>query len=111
MYRSVYESNREVFRAWGYRTDDCEFVSLGDKAAFLTATKVYSEPFAHTAKKHAYGELDTDCVNADCVEVANGLMKIGCNPAILNLASRYHACGAMIPGLVRRRNLFAAFPP
>lgn len=98
MYRSVYESNREVFRAWGYRTDDCEFVSLGDKAAFLAATKVYSEPFAHTAKKHAYGELETDCVNADCVEVANGLMKIGCNPAILNLASRYHACGGYDSG-------------
>ena len=98
VYRVVYEKNREVFRAWGYRTEDDEFVSLGDKAAFLAATKVYGEPFAHGARKHAYGELETDCVNADCVEVANGLLKTGYNPAILNLASRHHACGGYDSG-------------
>ena len=98
VYRAVYEKNREVFRAWGYRTEDGEFVSLGDKAAFLAATKVYGEPFAHGARKHAYGELETDCVNADCVEVANDLLKIGYNPAILNLASRHHACGGYDSG-------------
>jgi uncharacterized protein (TIGR02452 family) len=98
MYRAVYENNREVFRAWGCRTDNGEFISLGDKAAFLAATKVYSEPFAHAARKDAYGELETDCVNADCVEVAKGLIDGGYNPAILNLASRYHACGGYDSG-------------
>ena len=98
VYRAVYEKNREVFRAWGYRTEGGDFVSLGDKAAFLAATKVYSKPFVHGARKNAYGELETDCVNADCVEVANGLLRIGCNPAILNLASRHHACGGYDSG-------------
>ena len=98
VYRAVYENNLEVFRSWSYRTDEGEFVSLGDKAAFLAATKVYSEPFAHGAGKNAYGELETDCVNADCVEAANGLLQIGYNPAILNLASRHHACGGYDSG-------------
>lgn len=97
-YRAVYDQNREVFRAWGYMTEEGEFISLGDKAAFLSATKVYGEPFAHGAKKNAYGKLETDCINADCVEVAKGLLKIGYNPAILNLASRHHACGGYDSG-------------
>ena len=97
-YRAVYDQNREVFRAWGYMTEEGEFISLGDKAAFLAATKVYGEPFAHGAKKNAYGKLETDCINADCVEVAKGLLKIGYNPAILNLASRHHACGGYDSG-------------
>ena len=53
MYRAVYENNREVFRAWGCRTDNGEFISFGDKAAFLAATKVYSEPFAIAARKYS----------------------------------------------------------
>ena len=97
-YREVYENNRKVFHDWGYRTENGEFISLGDKVAFLAATKVYGEHFAHGARKHAYGELETDCVNADCVEVANDLLKIGYNPAILNLASRHHACGGYDSG-------------
>lgn len=96
--RAVYEKNRKVFHDWGYRTKDGAFVGLGDKAAFLAATKVYSDPFVHGARKNAYGDLETDCVNADCVEVAKGLVKIGYNPAILNLASRHHACGGYDSG-------------
>ena len=39
-YREVYKNNRKVFHDWGYRMEDGEFVSLGDRAAFLAATKV-----------------------------------------------------------------------
>lgn len=98
VYRAVYENNREVFREWGYRAEDGEFVSLGDRAALLASTKVYSEPFVHGARRNAHGELETDCVNADCVEVAKGLIDCGINPAILNLASRHHACGGYDSG-------------
>lgn len=73
-------------------------VSLGDKAAFLAATKVYDRPFAHHARKVVDGATETDCVNADCAEVAKGLIDIGLNPAILNLASRHHACGGYDSG-------------
>lgn len=98
VYRSVYDSNREVFRTWGYRTDDGTIVSLGDKAAFLSATKVYGNAIKiadSTDKRYA---TETDCVNADCAEVAKGLIDCGLNPAILNLASRHHACGGYDSG-------------
>ena len=98
VYRSVYENNREVFRAWGYRTDNGEFVSLGDKAAFLAATKVYDRPFDIDRGLGKRFETETDCVNADCVDVAKCLIDEGCNPAILNLASRHHACGGYDSG-------------
>lgn len=98
VYRSVYEKNREVFREWGYRTEDGEFVSLGDKAAFLAATKVYDKPFSHGARKYASDEFETDCINADCADVEKKLIDVGYNPAILNLASRHHACGGYDSG-------------
>lgn len=98
VYRSVYESNREVFRAWGYRTDGGGFVSLGDKAAFLAATKVYDKPLDIGNNIGKRFVTETDCVNADCAEVAKGLIDCGLNPAILNLASRHHACGGYDSG-------------
>ena len=97
-YRAVYEKNRDVFRAWGYRTEDGGFVSLGDKEAFLAATKVYDKPFSHGARKYASDEFETDCVNADCADVAKKLIDGGYNPAVLNLASRHHACGGYDSG-------------
>ena len=98
VYRAVYEKNRDVFRAWGYRTADGEDVSLGDKAAFLAATKVYDKPLPQTAEVNVRFDGETDCVNADCAEVAKGLIDIGCKPALLNLASRHHACGGYDSG-------------
>ena len=99
VYRAVYENNRDVFRVWGYRTVDGEFVSLGDKAAFLSGTKVYDKPFEHHAESQAGQCLPfTDCVNADCADVAEGMIRCGLNPAVLNLASRYHACGGYDSG-------------
>ena len=97
-YRAVYKNNRKVFHDWGYRTDGGGFVSLGDKAAFLAGTKVYSGPFALGAGKKPSDEFETDCVNADCADVAKGLIDGGYNPAVLNLASRYHACGGYDSG-------------
>ena len=97
-YKAVYERNRDVFRKWDYTTDDGLVVSLGDKAGFLAGTKVYDKPFAHCARKTSAKAMVTDCVNADCADVAKGLLDSGYNPAILNLASRYHACGGYDSG-------------
>lgn len=44
LYRRTYEENRGVFREWGYTTAEGKTVSLGDKEAFLAATKVYDRP-------------------------------------------------------------------
>lgn len=98
VYRAVYDSNREVFRTWGYQTNDGERISLGDKAAFLAATKVYDKPLDIGNNIGKRFVTETDCVNADCAEVAKGLIDCGLNPAILNLASRHHACGGYDSG-------------
>ena len=96
--RAVYEKNREVFHDWGYRTEDGGFVSLGDKASFLAATKMYDKQLPPAAETDFRFECETGCVNADCAEMAKGLIDMGCNPAILNLASRHHACGGYDSG-------------
>ncbi len=98
LYRKTYEENRVVFREWGYATAEGKTVRLGDKEAFLAATKVYDRPFAHQASKADCGTPFTDCVNADCVDVAECLVRSGLNPAVLNLASRHHACGGYDAG-------------
>jgi uncharacterized protein (TIGR02452 family) len=43
-------------------------------------------------------ETETDCVNADCADVAKSLIDEGLNPAILNLASRISPCGGYHKG-------------
>lgn len=89
----VYRNNLEIFKAWGYRTQGGKEVALGDRAALLDGTKVYARPFENAAEPRECGMLETGCVNADCVDVADALAGKGYNPAILNLASRFHACG------------------
>ena len=98
IYKAVYERNRDVFRKWGYTTGDGMVVSLGDKAKFLAGTKVYDKPFELLDGVFPHFDTETDCVNADCAEVAKGLIDSGCNPAVLNLASRHHACGGYDSG-------------
>ena len=41
---------------------------------------------------------ETDCVNADCADVAKALLEEGLHPAILNLASRTSPCGGYHKG-------------
>ncbi len=92
--RSVYRNNLAIFKAWGYRTHGGKEIALGDRAALLDGTKVYDRPFEYVAKPSCEcGILETECANADCVDVAETLVGDGLNPAILNLASRFHACG------------------
>ena len=96
--RRVYRRNCEIFRAWGYRTQGGKVVVFGDREAFLDRTKVCDRPFEYVAKPCDGGTLWTECVNADCVDVASTLVDDGLNPAILNLASRFHACGGYDKG-------------
>ncbi len=91
--RRVYRNNLEIFKAWGYRTQGGKEVALGDRSALLDGTKVYDSPFEYASVPCEYERLETGCVNADCVDVASVLVEKGLNPAILNLASRFHACG------------------
>ena len=98
VFRSVYANNRDVFRAWGYRTESGEDVSLGDKAEFLASTQIYDRPIEGVDGQGRRFATETGCVNADCAETAKRLIDAGYNPAILNLASRHHACGGYDSG-------------
>lgn len=85
----VYKDNRNMFRTW----DDA---LLEDRSAHLAA-KLYRIPFV-TCRSARY-QTATDCVNADCVDVAEQLQAEGFNPAILNLADNVHPCGGYHEGL------------
>ena len=84
----VYKDNRDRFRAW-------DEALLGDRSAHHVG-KVYRQPFAVCPS--ARYQTATDCVNADCVDVAEQLQAEGLNPAILNLASSVHPCGGYHAG-------------
>ena len=74
----VFKANSKLFKTW--RPD------LGDRDAHLAA-KGYTAPFTVNVPELPT-ETVTDCVNADCADVAKQLLDEGLNPAILNLASR-----------------------
>ncbi len=96
---AVYKSNMAIFRDWGYRLPSGGIVGLGDRQALLNGTKVYSREFSVADAPCLMGETKTGCVNADCVDVAKGLLDRRLNPAILNLASRRHPCGGYDRGM------------
>ncbi len=85
----VYEENTRMFNNW-----DEEL--LGDKQSKLDNTKVYKEEFKVESKNNY--ETRFGCFNADCVDIAEDLIKEGLNPAILNLASNYRPGGGYDKG-------------
>lgn len=92
----VYNLNRDLFKMWasGEKTD----VNLGDREALLRGTKAYKEPFDVCSVQAQYGDTDTGCINADCIDVAYSLIQKGMNPAILNFADRLNPCGKYSAG-------------
>ena len=94
----VYSSNNRIFAAGGYVTETGKVVTLpGADDPMLSGTKVYSEAFSLSP---ADGREDTvtACVNDDCLRVAHGMLGRGLNPAVLNLADAYTACGGYYKG-------------
>lgn len=82
--KEVYQVNVKIFRAWKDGTADIDF---GDRQVFLDNTKLYNAAFSVAGNGETYPATQTGCINADCMDVAQHLMKQGYNPAILNLAS------------------------
>ena len=80
----LYKINTKMFNNW-----DSEL--LGNRNDLINNTVVYKDSF----EVNCDNNYDTifDCVNEDCADTANRLLKDGYNPAILNLASRVSPCG------------------
>ena len=84
----VFKTNSKLFCEWP------EY--LGDRDEHRKA-KTYKSEFTVDVPELP-AETVTDCVNADCADVAKSLLDEGLNPAILNLASRTSPCGGYHKG-------------
>lgn len=89
----VYKNNLEVYRQWGYVTDSGKEVELTDKQKTLDATKVYSKPFSVENNPVRFDKTDLVVEPLGCLEAGLKMMERGLNPAILNFADAYEACG------------------
>jgi uncharacterized protein (TIGR02452 family) len=91
--QQVYTSNCEVFHAGGYTTESGKDVSLPVDDPMLAGTKFYSEAFSVNDIEVKTDKVLTNTVNRDCIIVAKEMQDEGYNPAVLNLADAYAACG------------------
>ena len=90
----VYKHNLEIFKAWQYETPSGKTIDLiCSRQQLLDATKVYREAVSASEVPSHFSTLQTGCANDDCLVVAKTLIDRGLNPAVLNLADAYHACG------------------
>lgn len=90
----VYKHNLEIFKAWQYEAPSGKAVDLmGSRQQLLDNTKVYREVVSAAEVPSRFNAVQTGCANEDCLVVAKTLIDRGLNPAVLNLADAYHACG------------------
>lgn len=87
--KDVFTFNKMIFDNWDEKV-------LGNKENKLKNTKVYSKEFKLNCN-YNYDTI-TDCLNADCGDVALSLIKEGYNPVILNLASNVSPGGGYHKG-------------
>ena len=90
----VYKHNLKIFEAWKYVAPSGKVIQLpGTRQELLDATRVYREVVSAAEVPVHYKTTRTGCANEDCIVVAKNLIDQGLNPAILNMANAYHACG------------------
>jgi len=90
----VYKHNQTIFNAWKYIAPSGKVVALpGTRQELLDATKVYQEEVSAAEVPARHKTTKTGCANEDCIIIAKALIDSGLNPAILNMANPYKACG------------------
>ena len=90
----VYRHNRNIFDAWKYVAPSGNIINLPvARQELLDATRVYRNEVSAAKVPARHKTTKTGCANEDCVVVAKSLIDQKLNPAILNLADAYHACG------------------
>jgi len=90
----VYKHNLTIFNAWKYVAPSGKVVDLpGTRQELLDATKVYREKLSAAEIPARHKTTKTGCANEDCIIIAKALIDNGLNPAILNMANPYKACG------------------
>ena len=120
--QAVYKSNSEIFLAGGYTTEAGNQVIIPADDPMLNGTKVYSQEFNVNDLPACTETVLTNVVNSDCLLVAKQLQADGYNPAVMNLADAYTACGwykkgsraqeeALCRATTLSRSLFQFFKP
>jgi len=94
----VYRNNNAIFKAGGYTSDGGKVVLLPQDDPMLEGTKVYFNEFKVDDRPVVTDNTKTGVVNMDSMQCAKLLIDKGLNPAVLNLASAYHACGGYHAG-------------
>ena len=91
--QAVYKNNSEIFLAGGYTTEAGNEVVIPVDDPMLDGTKVYSQEFNVNDVPVCTDTVATDVQNLDCLLVAKHHIDEGLNPAVMNLADAYTACG------------------
>ena len=94
----VFKNDCAIFHDGGYVTDSGKVVEIPVDDPMLIGTKVYSKPFKVEGRKVEDVGTKTGVMNADSFDVARKLVSEGMNPAVLNLADAYSACGMLKRG-------------
>lgn len=91
--QKVYSNNSEVFHTGGYTTESGKEVALPIDDPMLAGTRFYREAFSVDNVEIRTDKVLTNVVNQDCIVVAKEMLDEGYNPAVMNLADAYAACG------------------
>ena len=91
--QAVYKNNSEIFIAGGYTTEAGNAVAMPSDDPMLEGTRVYAEAFDVNDIPVRSDAVETAVINRDCLLVARQLQQEGYNPAVMNLADAYTACG------------------
>ena len=93
--KEVYKENLKIFLKWKNGIDE---IGFGDYKQFLDNAKFYGKYNNVNDIGTIYDSTQTGVIDADCVDVAEEMVKSGYNPAILNLASAVKPSGAYKDG-------------
>ena len=108
----IYRQTVDIVNSGGYILNGKKIAV--DKTEIAENTEFFDEPFS-LKKVENTQNTRFSVIEADCLEVAELLLKAGFNPCVLNMASRQNPGGGVVNGsgaqeenLFRRSNLFAS---
>ena len=103
----------EIVKQGCYVTETGETYVFPDDSEMMRQTVFYEQEIQLPDKVQSYRQTIVDVQNMDCLYAGVRLQEQGCNPAVLNMASRRNPGGGVTTGagaqeetLFRRTNLF-----
>jgi uncharacterized protein (TIGR02452 family) len=94
----VYNNTLRLIKECFYHTESGVIVDLPSQEAAISGAQLYDCEFRVDHVPTLAEETKVSVIDADCLEVAINLVKMGYNPAVLNMANRQTAGGAVYDG-------------